>query len=132
MWTSDIESMVFTRVKAKGNNALKSKYPNIYFTTSDKTQKQPQFPTVYLHEVGSVERGMDLENTEINAVLNTIQVDVTDNESQGRVKEVMNNIVKTMKSMGFTVISLPEFQNTNDIYRQTARFRRMIGKGDLL
>lgn len=131
MWTSDIESMVFTRVKAKGNNALKSKYPNIYFTTNDKVQKQPQFPTVYLHEVGSVEQGMDLENTEINAVLNTIQVDVTDNESQGRAKEVMSNIVKTMKSMGYTVISLPQFQNTDNVYRQTARFRRMIGKGDL-
>lgn len=132
MWTSDIESMVFTRIKAKGNKALKSKYPNIYFTTSDKAQTNPKFPTVYLHEVGSIEQGMDLENTEINAVLNTIQVDVFDNESQERVKEVMSNIVKTMKSMRYTVISLPEFQNTSSTYRQTARFRRMIGKQDLL
>ena len=27
MWTDSIESMVFTRVKTKGNKALKTEYP---------------------------------------------------------------------------------------------------------
>lgn len=132
MWTSDIQSMVFTRVKARGNNALKSKYPNIYFTNSDRVQTEPKFPTVYVHEVGSVEQGMDLKNTEINAVLSTFQIDVTDNVSQDRAREVMNNVVATMKSMSFSIVSMPQFENTSNTYRQTARFRRMIGKGDLL
>lgn len=127
MWTSEIQSRVFSRVKNKGTKALKASYPNIYFTTSDKVQTNPKFPTIYLHEVGSVEQGQDLDNTSINAVLFTIQIDVTDNESQNRVNEVMGEIVSIMKSMRFSVVTMPEFQNTDSIYRSTARFRRMIG-----
>lgn len=132
MWTSDIESMVFTRVKAKGNNALKSAYPNINFTTSDRVKTEPKFPTVYVHEVGSVEQGMDLENTQINSILTTFQIDVTDNKKQQNARDVMKEILKIMKSMRFTVIAMPQFQNTDDVYRQTARFRRAIDWNDTL
>lgn len=132
MWSSQNQSKVFTRVKEEGIAALQNKYPDIYFTTSDRSQTDPKFPAVLVREVGSIEQGQDLEGTSINAVLATFQVDVTDNKTQDRVNEVMAQVVKTMKEMRFSVISMPEFQNTNTTYRQTARFRRMIGKGDIL
>lgn len=132
MWTSEISSIVFTKVKVEVLKSLKNKYPNIYFTNSDRVQTDPKFPTVYIHEIGSTEQGEDLEGTSINAVLTTFQVDVTDNQSQNRANEVISEVVGIMKSMRFSVIAMPEFQNTESTYRSTARFRRMIGQGDIL
>lgn len=132
MWTSDISSIVFTRIKAEGNKALKTKYPNIDFTASDRSRADPQFPTVLVREIGSIERGQDLEGSFINAVLCTFQIDVSDNVNQNRAKDVMNEIVKIMKTMRFTATAMPEFQNTDSTFRCVARFRRMIGAGDIL
>lgn len=132
MWTSDISSIVFTRIKTTVEKKLKEKYPDIYFTTSDKTQTNPKFPTVYIHELPGAEKAKDLEGTTINSVLATFQIDVADNQSQNRSKDVMNEIIKVMKNMSFSVSSMPEFNNTNSIYRNTARFRRTIDWNDIL
>ena len=37
MWTDSIESMVFTRVKTKGNKELKTEYPKLFYTTDNAT-----------------------------------------------------------------------------------------------
>lgn len=132
MWTSDLTSIVFTRLKTQFSSTIKNKYPDLYFTNSDKVQNNPKFPTVYLHENGSIEQGQDLDNTGINAVLATFQVDVIDSQSQTRVNEVMDEVVRVMKSMRFSITSMPGYQNTDRDYRSVARFRRMIGAGDLL
>lgn len=130
MWTNDVSIKVFATVKTESSKILLSKYPDIFFTSSDKAQTSPKFPTVYIHEVGTTEQGMDLENTQINAGLFTFQIDVFDNQNQNRARDVMGEVMKVMKSMRFSVISMPEFQNTADTYRQTARFRRLIGYGE--
>lgn len=132
MWTNDISSIVFARIKTVAGSKLKEKYPDIYFTTSDKTQTNPKFPTVYIHELPGAEKAQDLEGITINSALITFQIDVTDNQSQNRTKDVMNEIIKVMKSMAFTVSPMPEFNNTNSIYRNTARFRRTIDWNDIL
>lgn len=132
MWTSDISSIVFTRIKVLFSSTIKAKYPDLYFTNSDKTQTTSKFPTVYVHEVGSIEQGQDLNNTSINAVLSTFQIDVIDSQSQARANEVMGEVVRIMKGMRFSITAMPEFQNTESDYRSVARFRRMIGAGDTL
>lgn len=132
MWTNEISSIVFTRIKTEATKRLSGKYPDIYFTNSDRAQTEPKFPTVYIHEIGSVEQGQDLENLQINAVMTTFQIDVTDNQSQNRANNVMSCVVEIMKSMRFSVVSMPEFQNTESTYRSIARFRRVIGSGDIL
>lgn len=132
MWISDIESKIFTRVKVLGNKTLKEKYPDIYFTDSDKTQTNPKFPTVYIHSTGGPEKNTDLENTTINSILCTLQIDVTDNQSQSRAKEVMDEVVGIMKKMSFTVNGTPQSDNTDSTYRQIARFRRTIDWNDTL
>ena len=132
MWTSDLSSIIFTKIKVQFSISIKKKYPDLYFTNSDKVQKLPKFPTVYIHEMGSAERGNDLENSEINAALSTFQIDVTDNQSQNRANEVMGEVVRIMKSMRFSVVTMPEFQNTDSAYRSVARFRRAIAENDIL
>lgn len=129
---SDISSIVFTMVKVHFSSTIKAKYPDLYFTNSDKTQTTSRFPTIYIHEIGSIEQGQNLNNTEINAVLSTFQVDVIDNQSQTRANEIMDEVLRIMKVMRFSIIAMPEFQNTDSDYRSIARFRRMIGAGDKL
>lgn len=128
----DIETIVFSRIKAILTSKLKTKYPNISFTTSDKVSGEPKFPTVYVHMVGSQEIGEDLENNTINGVLATFQIETTDNESQTKAKDVMNEVVGVMKGMRFSAIVMPESQNTDTTKRCVARFRRTIGNLDIL
>lgn len=126
----DIETIVFSRIKAILTSKLKTKYPNISFTTSDKVSSDPKFPNVYIHMMGSQEIGEDLENNTINGVLATFQIETTDNQSQSRAKDVMNEVVGVMKGMRFSVIAMPEFNNTDSTFRSVARFRRTIGNLD--
>lgn len=132
MWISDIESMILTRVKIGVEQKLETKYPNIFFTTSDRNQVNPRFPTVMLRDMGGAERGNDNENIHINAYLCTIQVDVIDNESQNRAKEVMRYVIDEMKKMSFSIMYAPTSDNKSDTYRVVARFRREIGWDDIL
>lgn len=128
----DIETIVFSRIKAKATSKLKTKYPDISFTTSDKVSKNPKFPNVYVHLMGPQEIGQDLEGNTINGVLATFQIDVTDNRNQTTTKEVMDAVVGVVKEMRFSIIAMPEFNNTNSAYRSVMRCRRTIGSLDVL
>ena len=127
-----LESQVYTRIKTQFPSKLKEKYKNITFTTEDKVDSLPRFPTVYIHEMPGMETGADLQGGTINAVWSSFQIEVTTNTKQSDTKEVMDEVVKIMKKMRFQVISMPEFQNTDSIYRRVARFRRMIADDDIL
>ena len=128
----DIETIVFSRIKAILTSKLKTKYPDITFTTSDKVSSNPKFPNVYVHLLGSQEIGEDLENNTINGVLATFQIETTHNEKQTISKDVINEVVGVMKSMRFTVTMMPESQNTDTAKRCVARFRRTIGNLDVI
>lgn len=132
MWTSDIESAVFTRLKADGNKAFKKDYSDIFYTTENETDDDAVFPTVYLQELSGAERGRDLEGIEINAILSSFQIDVSDNESKQRCKKVMDNAIETMKKLKFEVVGLPIYRRTSGVWLGTARFRRTISKNDIL
>ena len=78
------------------------------------------------------ETGEDLQGDTINAVWSSFHIEVTTNTKMNDAKEVMNEVVRIMKTMSFQVIVTPEFQNTDSTYRRVARFRRIIGAGDVL
>lgn len=128
----DIETIVYSRIKAKLTSKLLNKYPDISFTTNNKVLSNPKFPNVYVHLLGSPEIGEDLENNTINGVEATFQIDVTDNKSQGRAKEVINEIVGVVKEMRFSIVSMPETNNTDSTFRCVMRCRRIIGNLDKL
>ena len=128
----NVESIVFTRIKGKFPQNLKTKYKDLSFTTSNKVQATAKFPNVYVHLLPAVEKGQDLEGLTINGGLFTFQIEVTDSQSQNLADEVMQGVVTIMKSMRFEVMAFPEFRNTDSAYRSVARFRRVIGNGDTL
>ena len=132
MWTNDIESIVYSRIKIALSEKLKTKYPELSFTNTDVVVKNPKFPTVYIHELNGYEKARDLEDTDIHAVEASFQIEVTDNVSQARAKEVMNEVVKVVKKMKFSGTNMPEFQNTDGYFRNVFRCRRTIGKEDIL
>lgn len=127
-----IESQIFSLVKAKFSERIKKKYPDLNFTTSDKSSAKPKFPTVYIHLMEPQETGETLDGLYVNAVIATFQIDVSDNQNQARADEVAREILKVMKSMRFSAKPLPFHNNVGDVYRTTARYRRVIGAGDII
>ena len=129
MWISDIQSSVFTRLKA-GGNKLKEKFPNIFYTTSNESDDEAVFPTVYLEELSGAERGATLEGTEIAGYISSFQINITHNGSEPETRTIMNNALETMKKLRFEIIATPFYTRSNKIWTATARCRRMIGSGD--
>lgn len=132
MWTSDIASMVFTRIKVEATQKLRSKYPNINFTTSDKVRTEPIFPNVYVKELQGSERGQTLDGESVNAILSSFQIEVADNVSDNRAREVANVVFLIMKKMKYEAIGLPFPDNIDGVHRNVARYRRIIGYNDIL
>lgn len=132
MWTSEIPSIVFTRIKTEGLKKLKSKYPNIQFTTSSKKATDSKFPTVYVKRMQGSERGQTLDGTSVNAILSTLQIEVTDDVSDVRAQEVADVVYGIMKSMRYEAIGEPFPDNDDSTYRNVARYRRIIGYNDIL
>lgn len=149
LWTSEIPTIVFARVTEEFSQGLKTKYGFAAtkikypwmdeaeyvwnkFSTSQISETPPEFPYITIIELPGVEQGQDLEGKEINAATFTFQVDVFDNQSETRVKNCMAEIVRIMKSMSFSITSMPSFESRPQEYRQTARFSRIIGFNDPL
>lgn len=135
MWTSDITSIVVTRVQAIVRKKLKTKYPNINFTTSSVASTEPKFPTVYIKRLQGAERGQDLEGKSVNAILCSFQVEVTSKGSDTVAQEVADEVCKVFKTMAFQIIGEPFPDNTNaqtGVFRNVARYQRIIGYGDII
>lgn len=132
MWTSIIKPKVFTNVQKKGKEKLLKKFPNINFTTSDKSAAKPKFPTVYIKQMQGSARGQTLEDTQPNAILSTFQIEITTNTTQTDAENVADVIAGIMISMGYSMIGEPFPDNSSDTYRNVSRWQRLIGHDDIL
>lgn len=128
----DVESKVYSRIKYTFPNDVKANYPDLNFTTNSRKLTEAKFPCVYIHLASCSEVGQDLDNTNVNGGNYMFQIEVYDNQSQNRANIIMDEVVKIMKSMRFNVPEMPIFDNTQSEYRTVARFRRIIGSGDIL
>ena len=130
----DVESQVFSRIFYEFSDTLKTKY-NLdidNFTTKGTSNTDTVFPLIYVHLLPAMEQGQTLENTDIESGLYTIQIDVSDNSDPDIAKRLMDECVRIMKGMRFSIPTMPEFYfNQTSVYRQTARFRRLIGSEDI-
>lgn len=133
-WTDRISSVVFTRIKNEFSSTLKTKYKmtDSNFSTVGSSDSEPVFPFVYVQLLPSAEAGQDIEGNTVNAGLFTFQIEVTDNQSQTRAKDVMSEVKRIMKSMRFTVQPTPDIQDTKDTHRAIMRCNRIIGSCDIL
>lgn len=133
-WTDRISSIVFTRIKNDFSSKLKTKYKmtSSNFSTVGSSDTPAVFPFVYIQLLPSAEQGQDIEGNTINAGLFTFQIEVTDNQSQTRAKDVMSEIKRIMKSMRFTVQPTPTLEDTKDTHGSIMRCNRRIGSNDIL
>ena len=133
-WADRISSVVFTRIKNEFSSTLKTKYKmtSNNFSTVGSSDTPAVFPFVYINLLPSVERGQDIEGNTINAGLFTFQIEVTDNQTQARAKDVMSEVKRIMKSMRFTVQCTPTLEDTKDTHRAIMRCNRIIGSCDIL
>lgn len=135
IWIMAIPSIVFTRIKTEFSSKLKEKYSitGKNFSTVGSSDTPPVFPFVYLQSIEPIETGTDLEGININGGIFSFQIDVTDNQSQSRAKEVMTEILRIMKKMGFKCSPMPSFDNSSkNVFRMVARFRKNIDENDIL
>lgn len=139
MWATEIDTTVLSRLRSRGYTDLKKKYKNINFTDNDRAQTTPKFPTVYYINISSAERGQTLDGKSMNALLHSVQIEVSDNGTpvankpqNYATKDVMSNICEYMKDMGYDIVNMPFFQNTDTVFRMVARFRRVIGANDVI
>lgn len=134
-WTDRISSMVFTRIKNEFSSSLKTKYKmtSSNFSTVGSSDTPAVFPFVYVQLKGSPARGKDLEGGKINAGLFTFQIEVTDNQTQARAKDVMSEIKRIALGIHNPDIQVaPDIQDTKDTHRATIRFSFTAGSDDIL
>lgn len=131
-WAFNLENLIYSKVKTESKKILDKKYPKIYFTTSNMNKGEPVYPTVYIHELPGTEMGADLNGTDINAVMETLQVEVISDTSQADVSYIMKVVAGVFKDMRFQINSMPEFSNGETYYRKIMRCRRVIGNADTL
>ena len=133
-WTDRISSVVFTRIINEFSSTIKTKYKmtSSNFSTVGSSDTPAVFPFVYIQLLPSTEQGQDIEGNTINAGLFTFQIEVTDNQTQARAKDVMSEVKRIMKSMRFTVQCTPKLEDTKDTHRAIMRCNRRIGSNDIL
>ena len=133
MWATEIDTTVLSRLRSRGYADLRKNYPNINFTDDDRAPIDPKFPTVFYINISSAERGQTLDGKSVNALLHSVQIEVSDNsQTSATVKAVMSKICDYMKDMRYEVVNMPFFQNTDTVFRMVARFRRTIGANDVI
>ena len=133
-WYMMIPLMVFTKLKQGFSQTIKDTYKmtDKNFSTVGSSDTPAVFPFVYFNALPATEQGRDLQGTSVNGALFGFQIDVYSNKTQNEARKVMSEITKVMKTMGFEINSMPSFEDTKDVHRMTARFRRMFGADDTL
>lgn len=121
----DIWNRVLTRLK-EGSADLCTEY------TSTESESPAKFPTVCVRQLNDADAAEDLENNE-NAVLSEIEIQTFSNKSLTESRKIISRQCDIMRGLGYIRFSGPlPVANTasKNIYRMTARFRRMIGAGE--
>lgn len=131
-WYAQIESTVFTIVQYNLKTKKDAPYPDLTCTTASTSEIPSKFPTLYLHELSPLEMGQDLENTDINSILHSVEIKVFSNKSEVEVRNIMASAISEMKKLRYSVTLFPDPTTTNKVSSAVARFRRAIGRDDKL
>lgn len=131
-WYSKIESQVISQVEYMLKSRVDAPYPNLNITSKNQETKPASLPTMYIHELEPVERGQDLDNVAINAVLHTMEVQVWTNVSQNECKAILTAAITELKRLRYNIIMLPTVKTDDGLAWGAFRARRMIGANDTL
>lgn len=129
-WYSKIEGQVFSQIQYMLKDRENAPFPTLNCTTVNENPNPADFPCLYLHELDPIERGNDLYNDSVNAVLHTIEVQVWTNEGQTSCKNIINTAVLELKRLRYNIIMLPTVKTSSGISWGVLRARRIIGSAD--
>ena len=134
MWVNEKQSEIYTLLEYYTKSKLSGVYKNLNFTKEEESSLPTnEFPNVLIKFLNGKEKAQTIKGTTINAILCTIQIDVTSNKTQGLyvAEDVIWNVVESAKRLGFELFYSPEPMPTgNDTKRIVARMRRTIGSND--
>jgi len=129
LWWSEIEAKYRNYFSAR----LKKSLPDYTFNIPTERQNSTpsEFPTIYFNEVSQSETGNNLANDGVNAVIETIEIQVITNDTLAENKDITATCALLMKQFRFNMIMSPVYlQEGGDIRKSVARFRRIIGCDD--
>ena len=131
-WYMSLDAKIFTIMKTRLAKKLGSVFPKLFCTSSDSIDADPVFPTIYIHPLQGVETGSDLVNESINAILYTLQVDVTANTTMNDCRNVTMEVMNQLKLLHFSIVGMPVYTTEGNVFRGVIRGRRTIGGDDSL
>lgn len=128
LWWSEIGSRLFTIFKTRLQKQYSAKC-----TMNEKQIIERDFPVVYFHELEQVEMGNDLDNISVNAINETIQIQVYAKNADD-CRNLTAESVSQMKRLRFNIPAMPIYSQSEDgrIFLSVFRARRVIGGGDNL
>ena len=133
LWFAELTGLVTTHFKTRLKKLIPATlFKQLKITTDNSAIAPTELPAIWLEEVSSMETGENLDNTSINAVMETIQVTIYHNGQMKDVKKLMNASVLAMKQMRFGAVMTPIYTTNHDKKTGIARFRRLIGESDSL
>lgn len=131
LWFAELSGLILTHFKTRLKKLIPDgQFKKLKITNSNSDIAPTELPAIWLEEVSSMETGENLDNTSINAVIETVQITVFYNGQMKDVKKLMNASVLAMKQMRFGAIMTPIYTTNHDMKTAVARFRRIIGEGD--
>lgn len=131
-WYSKIESTIISQVEYMLKRRADAPYPSLNITSKSQETKPASLPTMYIHELESVERGHDLDNATVNAIMHTMEIQVWTNGSQNECKSILTAAITEMKRMRYNIIMFPKVKTNDGLAWGVFRARRVIGAGDKL
>lgn len=131
-WAYDLGAQIYSVIRVNVQQRLSSLYNNLNITNKSKSVGTPHFPTIYIHELPGTEVGQDLEGTSINGIMITFQVEVTTNEDEAEIRKIMGVVADEFKRMHFQTVSLLDIDDSGEVIRGIARFRRIKGNAEPL
>lgn len=131
LWFASLSGVIFTQFKQRFKSLVTTtEYRKIKFTNTNSEIVPSHFPTIYLREADPVEDGNTLDGATINAIVETIQVEVYTNAQEKDTRTLMNKAILVMKQMRFGVATMPIYTTDHEMKHGVARFRRIIGADD--
>ena len=128
-WFAQIEN----KYRSYFSTRLKKSLPDYSFNfpVEQENSTPTKFPTVYFTEAAQREVGNDLDNAGVNAVMETIEVQVVTNDTLSEIKDITAVTTVLMKQLRFNMTAAPVYLKEGEsIRRSIARYRRVIGADD--
>ena len=130
-WYEQIENNVLTYIKSTMEE--KGYTPRLTAildkTIVDENGVPKKLPTVYIHSLNPAEIGNTLENTDLNAVLMTIEIQIF-SSSYNESQTLRGIAFDCMKHLRFSAPMLPITTNQGEYFLTIARYRRVVGAND--